>query len=159
LPQLQLASGFSPIHKFIDNAINVALGTDGAASNNSLNMFNEMNTASLVAKAVADNACKMNAHETLEMATINGAKAMGWDDHIGSIETGKSADLIAISIGTIESEPLYNLPSQLVYTHAGSQVSHAWVNGTALMIDRQLQTLNEHEILTKAQQWQKHLSA
>lgn len=156
---LKLASGFSPIHKFIDNGINVALGTDGAASNNSLNMFNEMNTASLVAKAVADNACTMNAHETLEMATINGAKAMGWDDHIGSIETGKSADLIAISIGTIESEPLYNLPSQLVYTHAGSQVSHAWVNGTALMIDRQLQTLNEHEILTKAQQWQKHLSA
>lgn len=155
---LKLASGFSPIHDFLDNDINVALGTDGAASNNSLNMFNEMNTAALVTKAVSGNASTINAHKALEMATINGAKAMGWDDQIGSIEAGKSADLIAIKMGAIESEPLYNLPSQLVYTNPGNQVSHAWVNGTMLMKDRQLQTLNEHEILTKTQQWQKQLS-
>ena len=80
-------------------------------------------------KPFPGNASAISAHEALEMATINGAKAMGWADHIGSIEIGKSADLIAVELGAIESEPLYNLPSQLVYTPMGHQVSHAWVNG------------------------------
>lgn len=155
---LKLASGFSPIAELAKNDINIALGTDGAASNNSLDMFSEMSTAALVAKAVSGNASAISAHEALEMATINGAKAMGWADHIGSIEIGKSADLIAVELGAIESEPLYNLPSQLVYTQAGNRVSHVWVKGTALMVKRELQTLNEHEILTKAQQWQKQLA-
>ena len=155
---LKLSSGFSPIAELAKNGINVALGTDGAASNNSLDMFSEMSTAALVAKAVSNNSSAISAHEALEMATINGAKAMGWADHIGSIEIGKSADLIAVELGAIESEPLYNLPSQLVYTPMGHQVSHVWVKGTALMTNRALQTLNEHEIVTKAQRWQKQLA-
>jgi 5-methylthioadenosine/S-adenosylhomocysteine deaminase len=155
---LKLSSGFSPIAELAKNGINVALGTDGAASNNSLDMFSEMSTAALVAKAVSKNASAISAHKALEMATINGAKAMGWADHIGSIEIGKSADLIAVELGAIESEPLYNLPSQLVYTPMGHQVSHVWVKGTALMTNRALQTLNEHEIVTKAQRWQKQLA-
>ena len=155
---LKLASGFSPIAELGINGINVALGTDGAASNNSLDMFSEMSTAALIAKAVSNNASAVSAHEALEMATINGAKAMGWADHIGSIEIGKSADLIAVELGAIEYEPLYNLPSQLVYTPMGHQVSHVWVKGAALMTNRKLQTLNEHEIVTKAQRWQKQLT-
>ncbi len=155
---LKLASGFSPITELAKNGINVALGTDGAASNNSLDMFSELSTTALVAKAISGNASAISAHEALEMATINGAKAMGWSDHIGSIEIGKSADLIAVELGAIESEPLYNLPSQLVYTPMGHQVSHVWVKGTALMTNRALQTLNEHEIVRKAQRWQKQLA-
>ena len=155
---LKLASGFTPTAELAKNGINVALGTDGAASNNSLDMFSEMSTAALVAKAVSKNASAVSAHEALEMATINGAKAMGWADHIGSIEIGKSADLIAVELGAMESEPLYNLPSQLVYTPMGHQVSHVWVKGTALMTNRKLQTLNEHEIVTKAQGWKKQLA-
>ena len=155
---LKLASGFSPIAALTKNGINVALGTDGAASNNSLDMFSEMSTAALVAKAVSGDASAISAHEALEMATINGANAMGWADHIGSIEIGKSADLIAVELGEIESEPLYNLPSQLVYTQVGNRVSHVWVKGKALMLNRELQTLNEHEILTKAKQWQKKVA-
>lgn len=155
---LKLASGFCPVDKLLLENINVALGTDSAASNNSLDMFSEMSTAALVAKAVSGNAGAVNAHTALEMATINGAKAMGWDDKIGSIETGKSADLVAVELGTIESEPLYNLASQLAYTNIGSRVSHLWVKGAALMIERQLQTLNEHEILAKAKQWQRKLA-
>ena len=155
---LKLASGFCPVDQLLNAEINVALGTDSAASNNSLDMFSEISTAALVAKAVSGDAGAVNAHTALEMATINGAKAMGWDDKIGSIEIGKSADLVAVELGTIESEPLYNLASQLVYTNVGNRVSHLWVKGAALMIERQLQTLNEHEILAKAKQWQRKLA-
>ncbi len=86
-------------------------------------------------------------------------KRWGWDDQIGSIEIGKSADLAAVALGTIESEPLYNPASQLVYTNAGSRVSHLWVNGAALMVERQLQTINEQEVLIKARQWQRKNSS
>lgn len=155
---MKLASGFCPVDKLRKATINVALGTDGAASNNSLDLFNEMSTAALVAKAVSGDASAINAHEALEMATINGAKALGWDNHIGSIEVGKAADLTAVELGTVESEPLYNLPSQLVYTNAGAQVSHLWVDGSPLMLDRQLQTINEQEILIKAKLWRKKIA-
>lgn len=154
---LKLASGFCPTNSLLNAGINVALGTDGAASNNSLDMFSELSTAALLAKTVANNAAAINAYQALEMATINGAKAMGWDNQIGSLEKGKAADIIAVKMGTVETEPLYNLAPQLVYTAAGQRVSHLWVNGTALMIERQLQTLNEQEVLIKARQWQKKL--
>jgi 5-methylthioadenosine/S-adenosylhomocysteine deaminase len=155
---LKLASGFCPVTTLLDSGINVALGTDGAASNNNLDMFGEMSTAALVAKAVSGNAGTVDAHTALQMATINGAKAMGWEDKIGSIEAGKSADLAAITLGTIETEPLYNPVSQLANTNAGSRVSHLWVNGVALMVERQLKTLNEQEVLIKAQQWQRKIA-
>jgi len=152
---LKLASGLCPVAKLLDTGINVALGTDGAASNNDLNMFGELHTAALVAKAVAGDPTVVDAHKALQLATINGARALGWADRIGSIEVGKAADLAAVELGTIESEPLYNPASQLVYTNSGSRVSHLWVNGAALMSERQLLTVNEQEILIKARQWRR----
>ncbi|WP_438957999.1 TRZ/ATZ family hydrolase [Porticoccus sp.] len=152
---LKMASGFCPLAQLQERGINVALGTDGAASNNDLDMFGEMRTAAIVAKAVSGNPGAADAHTALQMATINGARALGWGDRIGSIEAGKAADLVAIEVGTIETEPLYNPASQLVYTNSGSRVSHLWVNGRALMLERQLQTINEQEVMIKARQWQR----
>jgi 5-methylthioadenosine/S-adenosylhomocysteine deaminase len=87
------------------------------------------------------------------MATINGAKALGWQDQIGSLEAGKSADIIAVEISSLSQKPLYNPPSQLVYTNAGSQVTHSWVAGKALMKERSLLTLNEAELIQSADHW------
>ncbi|MGH1440748.1 MAG: TRZ/ATZ family hydrolase [Cellvibrionaceae bacterium] len=151
---LKLASGFCPAAKLLENGINVALGTDGCASNNNLDMFGEMHTAALLGKAVAGNAAALSAHQTLEMATINGAKAMGIDNVTGSLEVGKDADIIAIKIDPLEQAPLYDPLSQLVYTHNGHRISHSWVKGKSLMQNRQLMTLNEQEIIANSKQWQ-----
>lgn len=155
---LKLASGFCPVNKLLSNNINVAIGTDGAASNNDLDLFSELRTAALLAKAVANDAAALDAHSALRMATLNGAKALGLDEKIGSLEIGKSADVIAIDMGDLEMQPIYHPASQLVYTHAGQRVSHAWVEGKALLIDRQLQTLNERELLGKAKWWRKQIA-
>lgn len=155
---LKLASGFCPVSKLLNNNINVAIGSDGAASNNDLDLFSELRTAALLAKAVANDAATLDAHSALRMATLNGAKALGLDEKIGSLEPGKSADVIAIDMGELEMQPIYNPVSQLVYTHAGQRVSHAWVEGKALLIDRQLQTLNERELLGKAKWWRKQIA-
>ena len=156
---LKLASGFCPVDKLIKAGINVALGTDGAASNNDLNLFGELHTAALLAKAVAGDAAALDAHSALRMATLNGAKALGLDDKIGSLETGKIADLIAVDLGELDMQPIYNPASQLVYTHAGQRVSHVWVAGKMLLKERQLQTLNEREILGKAKWWRKQIAS
>jgi len=151
---LKLASGFCPVAKLIENDINVALGTDGCASNNNLDLFGEMHTAALLGKAVADNAAVLKAHQVLEMATINGARAMGIDTLTGSLEIGKDADIIAIKLDPLEQAPLYDPISQLVYTHNGHRISHSWVRGKMLMDDRQLTTLNENKIIANTQKWQ-----
>ena len=155
---LKLASGFCPVERLLKADINVALGTDGAASNNDLDLFSELRSAALLAKAVAGDAAALNAHAALRMATLNGARALGLDEKIGSLEPGKSADVIAIDMGDLELQPLYNPVSQLVYTHVGQRVSHAWVAGKALLADRQLQTLNERELLGKAKWWRKQIA-
>lgn len=154
---LKLASGFCPVDKMIKAGINVALGTDGAASNNDLDLFSELKTAALLAKAVAGDAAALNAHAALRMATLNGAKALGMEDKIGSLEAGKFADITAIELSGIGAQPLYNPASQLVYTHAGQAVTHVWVQGKALLNNRQLQTLDEREILGKANWWRKQI--
>jgi 5-methylthioadenosine/S-adenosylhomocysteine deaminase len=154
---LKLASGFCPVGKLLKAGINVALGTDGAASNNNLDMFGEMHTAALLAKAVADDATTLNSYQTLEMATINGARCMGIDDLVGSLETGKMADMIAIELDPLEQAPLHDIASTIVYTHNGHRVTHSWVNGKALMDDRKLLTLNTQEIINNAKSWQKTL--
>jgi 5-methylthioadenosine/S-adenosylhomocysteine deaminase len=151
---LKLASGFCPAHELLQEGINVALGTDGCASNNNLDMFGEMHTAALLGKAVAKNAGALSAAEVLAMATINGAKALGIDDITGSLEVGKAADIIAIKLDPIDQQPMYDPISQLVYTHNGHRISHTWVNGKALMKERVLLTLNEKEIITNTQTWQ-----
>lgn len=154
---LKLASGFCPTQELLDAGVNVALGTDGVASNNGLDMFAEMNAASLLAKGVSGNAGALDAHSTLRMATLNGARALGLDSKIGSLEKGKLADLIAVELNDLEQTPLFNPASHLVYTACGHKVSHSWVAGRALMQDYKLQTLHTEAVQKKARQWQQHL--
>jgi len=150
---LKLASGYCPVHKLLTAGVNVALGTDGAASNNDLDMIGEMHTAALLAKTVADNASAAPAHDVLRMATINGARALGLDNEIGSLEKGKSADIVAINMNTLETQPMYNVVSHLVYTTTRDHVSNVWVAGRQLLKDRVLTTIDESEIIQKAQLW------
>ncbi|MDQ2078063.1 TRZ/ATZ family hydrolase [Marinimicrobium sp. ABcell2] len=154
---LKLASGFCPVQKLIDAGINVALGTDGAASNNDLDMFSEMQSAALLAKAVSGQADALNAHRALRMATLDGAKALGLEETTGSLEVGKAADITAVDLSALDMQPLYNPVSQLVYTNCGHRISHVWVGGKALMLSRQLQTLNERELIGKARWWRKQI--
>ncbi len=150
---LKLASGFCPVDTLQKAGINVALGTDGAASNDDLDLFAELRSAALLAKAVANDPTALNAHAALRMATINGARALGMEQLIGSLETGKQADITAVRIDTLCAQPLYDPPSSLVYTSSGSRVSDVWVTGKRLLNNRQLTTLDETEILAKAVQW------
>jgi 5-methylthioadenosine/S-adenosylhomocysteine deaminase len=154
---LKLASGFCPTFKLQQAGINVALGTDGAASNNDLDMLAEMRTAALLGKAVANNASALPAEEVLRMATINGAKALGLESEIGSLEIGKSADITAIDLSGIENQPVYNPVSQLIYSAGRENVSNVWVAGNHLLKDRELTTLDEKSILEKAAYWQKKI--
>jgi 5-methylthioadenosine/S-adenosylhomocysteine deaminase len=156
---LKLASGFCPVKKLQDAGVNVALGTDGAASNNDLDLLGEMRTASLLAKGVSQDASTLNAHQTLALATINGAKALGQEDKIGSLEIGKAADITAISIDSLEATPLFNPASYLAYSQCSHQVSHVWTNGQMLLKDRQLQTIDEQALREKAQIWAKRIKA
>ena len=126
---LKLASGIAPIAEYAKSAVNIGLGTDSAASNNRLDMFTEMRLAALLAKGQSGDATAISAHHALQMATINGAKALGLDDKIGSIEVGKLADLTAVKISDFAMQPCFDVASHLVYVAGREQVSHVWVNG------------------------------
>lgn len=154
---LKLASGFCPTQKLANSGINVALGTDGAASNNDLNMVGEMRTAALLGKAVADDASACSAEQVLAMATINAAKALGWDQQIGSLEVGKQADIAAFDLSDLEATPLYNPISWLVYAASGREVSHLWVAGRTLLQDRELTTLDQKDIALRTDYWAKKI--
>ena len=154
---LKLASGFCPVQELARAGVNLCLGTDGAASNNDLDMFSEMRTAALLAKAVAGDASALPAEAVLRMATINGARALGLEQEIGSLETGKSADIIAVDLGTLESQPVYHPASQLVYTAGRDQVTDVWVAGRQLLKERELTTIDPNAVLERAQQWQQRL--
>ncbi len=155
---LKLASGLCPVQSLLDKNINVALGTDGAASNNDLDLFGELQTAALVGKLSANNASAIDAYTALELATINGAKALGLDDQIGSLEAGKDADFIAVSIENIHQFPLYNIASQLVYTNSGNHVSDVWVAGECLYKDKQHTSLDIQTVKNKTASWQNKIS-
>jgi len=150
---LKLASGFCPVQKLMDAGINVALGTDGAASNNDLDMFGEMRTAALLGKAVAGDASALPAEKALAMATINGARALGLESICGSLVAGKAADIVAVKMDDLETHPLYHAISQLVYATGRDKVNDVWVAGRHLLKDRQLTTLDETAILENARQW------
>ncbi len=156
---LKLASGFCPVQKLLNAEINVALGTDGAASNNDLDMFSEMRTAALLAKAVAKDARAVSAAQALRMATINGAKALGLDNETGSLEVGKAADIIAVDLSALETQPMYNPVSQLVYVANRQQVSDVWVAGNHVVKQHQLTTLDSEQLCKTAQQWQQKINA
>ncbi len=150
---LKLASGFCPVKQLQDAGINVALGTDGPASNNDLDMIGEMHTAALLAKGVANDCLALSAFATLKMATMNAATALGLQNKIGSICKGKQADIIAIDLGELESQPIYDPVSQIVYTANRNQVSDVWVAGRQLLRCRELLTMNENEIKISAAGW------
>lgn len=156
---LKLASGFCPVAQLLEAGINVALGTDGAASNNDLDMFGEMQTAALLAKAVAGDAAALPALQALRMATINGAKAMGLESEIGTLEPGKFADMIAVKLDTMNAIPIYNPLSQLVYSTKSSQVSHVWVAGKLLVDSGQLTTIDVEALRANVQSWQQKIQS
>ncbi len=154
---LKLASGFCPVAQCLAAGVNVALGTDGAASNNDLDMLGEMRTAALLGKAVAKNASAIPAMTALRMATINGAKALGLEEKIGSLEIGKAADVITIDLSELETQPLYCPISQIVYAASRHQVTDVWVAGEHLLKSRQLTTFEMRELNAIAAKWQARL--
>jgi len=156
---LKLASGFCEVQKLIDAGINVALGTDGAASNNDLDMLGEMRTAALLAKAVHGDASALPACDVLRMATLNGAQALGIGDATGSLQTGKWADITAVDLGHLETRPLYDPVSQLVYAAGREQVSDVWVAGHHLLKKRELTQMDLADILQRADAWQQRIAA
>jgi len=156
---LKLASGFCPVQRLDEAGVLVALGTDGAASNNDLDMFGEMRTAALLAKAVSGDASALPAHRALRMATLNGALALGRGEELGSLEPGKWADLVAVRLDELESEPVYNPVSQLVYATGRHQVTDVWVAGRHLLNNRELTTLDPAEVAARARQWGRQIRA
>lgn len=156
---LKLASGFCPVAKLIEAGVNVALGTDGAASNNDLDLMGEMRTAALLAKGVSGNASAVPAHEALCMATLGGAKALGLEQSIGSLTPGKWADITAIRLDRIETQPLFNPISDLVYAASRHQVTDVWIEGRRVLEDRALKTIDEKDLLIRTRTWHDRLLA
>ncbi|HET9483660.1 MAG TPA: TRZ/ATZ family hydrolase [Xanthomonadales bacterium] len=156
---LKLASGFCPVAKLVAAGINVALGTDGCASNNDLDMFGEMRTAALVAKAVAQDATVVDAPTALRMATLNGARAMGLESRIGSLEPGKEADIIAVHLDEIETLPIYNVISQLVYACNRRQVTDAWIAGERKLAAGEVVGMDLAAVRDKARRWAPRIAA
>lgn len=155
---LKLASGISPVKALMDAGVNVALGTDSAASNNSLDLFSEAQYAALLAKAQSKDASAVSAEDALDMATINGAKALGMDQDIGSLEPGKWADMISIQLNSPELKPLYDPASQLVYNQTGHGIEHSWVAGKQLMKNGQLSGFSPSELNQIADQWRQKIT-
>jgi 5-methylthioadenosine/S-adenosylhomocysteine deaminase len=154
---LKLASGFCPVAKLLAAGVNVALGTDGAASNNDLNLLAEMRTAALLAKGIAGSASAVPAEAALRMATINGAKALGIDDQTGSLEPGKAADIVAVDLGNPHTQPLYHACSQMVYAASSHQVTQVWIQGRQVIRDGTPLTLEPDAILAAARRWQERI--
>ena len=150
---LKLASGFCPVDKLWQAGVNVAIGTDGAASNNDLDLLGETRTAALLAKAIAGNPSALDAHSALRMATLNGARALGLEQQIGSLEIGKQADLVAFDLSGLAQQPVYDPVSQLLYACSRHEVRHVWVDGKALVEDGRLTRLDEHELNERARTW------
>jgi 5-methylthioadenosine/S-adenosylhomocysteine deaminase len=156
---LKLADGIAPIARYLVAGINVAIGTDGAASNNALDMVDEMKTAALLAKAVQQDASAIPAATALRMATLGGATALGLADSIGTIERGKWADLTCIDLRHFRSRPLYDPISQLVYAATSLQVGDTWVAGRHVVENGMLTQVDGAEILSRTSEWQERIAA
>jgi 5-methylthioadenosine/S-adenosylhomocysteine deaminase len=154
---LKLASGIAPIAKLIAAGANVMLGTDGAASNNDLDLLAEMRTAALLAKGASGDPRAVPAAVALKLATLNGAKALGLESEIGTLAIGKSADFIAIDLNHASTTPVYDVISTLAYAVGRDQVSDVYVAGRALMRERRLMTLDEPAVLAKAAEWRERI--
>ncbi|MBP3221010.1 MAG: TRZ/ATZ family hydrolase [Neisseriaceae bacterium] len=154
---MKLASGFAPVVKMLQNGVNVGLGTDGAASNNKLDMFAEMRLAALIAKGFSGSPTDLTAYETLKMATVNGAKALHLDDKIGRLKKGMRADMIAVDLSDITTQPVFNPVSHIVYAADRSQVDFVWVNGEMLLKNKQFTRIDLEEMKAKARFWQNRI--
>lgn len=150
---LKLASGIAPVTRLLDAGINVALGSDGAASNNRMDMFEELRLAALLAKVTEHRADAVPAHRALEMATIAGARALGLDHHIGSIEIGKCADLSAVNLNSLSLSPCYDPASHLAYVASRHDVTHVWISGETVLADGDLIGKDVQELRVMAQRW------
>ncbi len=154
---LKLASGISPVTAMVKHGVNVGLGTDGAASNNRLDIFQEMRQAALLAKAQSGDASSLPAYSALRMATLNGARALGLDEQLGSIRPGKQADFCALDFSTLESQPCYDPISHLVYAADRGDVSHVWVSGKCCVANKKLTTIQENDLKNSVSLWQNKL--
>ncbi len=156
---LKLASGFCPACALQRASVTLAIGTDGAASNNDLDMFGETRTAAILAKAVADDAAAFAAPDALRAATLGGAKAMGLDHLVGSLQPGKQADIACVDLSSLEAQPLHHLVSQLVYATGRQQVSDVWIAGRHRLRERTLVDMDEAGIIANARQWRQRIGA
>ncbi|HEY4997555.1 MAG TPA: TRZ/ATZ family hydrolase [Usitatibacter sp.] len=156
---LKLASGIAPVAAMRGRGIRVGLGTDGAASNNRLDLLNEMRTAALLAKVSSGDASIVSAADALEMATLQGARALGLEDRIGSLVAGKSADLAAVELSSVEALPCFDPESHLAYAAGREHVTHVWIEGRARLVERALEGLDEQDLRDKALWWRNRLSS
>lgn len=155
---LKLASGFCPACALQRAGVNLAIGTDGAASNNDLDMFGETRTAAILAKAVADDAAGFDAFSALRAATLGGAKAMGFDHLVGTIEAGKQADLVCVDLSALETQPLHHVVSQLIYATGRHQVGDVWIAGKPKLRERELIGMDVAGIVANARQWRDRIA-
>ena len=156
---LKLASGFAPIPMLLSQQTNIGLGSDSAASNNRLDLFEEMRLAALLAKAQSGKAGMLPAHQALQMATINGARALGLGEITGSLLPGKAADITAVDFSSLELSPCYDPVSHLVYAAGRNHVSHVWVNGKILLNEGRLTTLDEPDLLRRTAYWREQIES
>ena len=156
---LKLGNGICPLASLLANRINVALGTDGAASNNNLDLLEESRTAALLAKGFAADPCAVNAFQALEMLTINAAGALGMSQQLGSIESGKLADIVAIRMDALQTTPMYDVVSHLIYAASSQQVSHVWIAGRLLLEDGNFLHMDLDEIVDRAKYWADKIAA
>jgi len=154
---LKLASGFCRACALQRAGVNLAIGTDGCASNNDLDMFSETRTAAQLAKAVANDATALDAATALHAATLGGARALGYGDRIGSIEAGKQADLICVDLGALETQPLHHVVSQLIYATGRHQVSDVWIAGQPRLVQRELVDMDTAALVANARQWRERI--
>ncbi|MCW3479788.1 TRZ/ATZ family hydrolase [Neisseriaceae bacterium JH1-16] len=156
---MKLASGIAPVQKLLSAGVNVGIGTDGAASNNKLDMLAETRMSALLAKVGTLDPTAVPAATAIRMATLNGAKALGIDDQVGSLRVGKQADLIAVDLAAIETAPAFDPISHIVYAAGREQVSHSWVAGECLLKERVLTRLNLADLLAKGEDWRGRILA
>lgn len=156
---LKLASGIAPTFELMQAGVNLGLGTDGAASNNRLDLFAEMRLAALLAKGVSGDATALSAAAALKMATLGAARALNLDDRIGSIVPGKRADLVAVDLRALPSQPVFDPVSHLVYVAGREDVTHAWVDGKLKLNERCLVNLEPDDLTARATYWRNKLTA
>jgi len=156
---LKLGNGICPVARLLEHGVNLALGTDGAASNNNLDLLAESRSAALLAKGYAADPCVLTAFQALEMLTINAARALGKEHRLGSVEAGKLADLCAIRLDSLQTTPMYDVVSHLIYAASSQQVSHVWVGGRMLMQDKQFLYMDTGDIMDRANDWAKRITS